>query len=166
MAAKEDFTQDEWTKLLMSPTIAGMAVTAADPSGVWGMLKEAFASGSAIAAVKNDPHADALQKAVVEDFDNADMLGEIREALKTQFAGAKPEEIIPRALAELKEVSDILDAKARYDAHDFKLWLQQVSQSVAEAASEGGFLGFGGVKVSDAEKATLADISKTLGIKT
>jgi hypothetical protein len=34
---------------------------------------------------------------------------------------------------------------------------------VAEAASEGGFLGFGGVKVSDTEKATLAEISKALG---
>ena len=28
---------------------------------------------------------------------------------------------------------------------------------------EGGFLGFGGVQVSDAEKATLADIAKALG---
>jgi hypothetical protein len=34
---------------------------------------------------------------------------------------------------------------------------------VAEASTEGGFLGFGGVKVSDAEKATLADIAKALG---
>jgi hypothetical protein len=34
---------------------------------------------------------------------------------------------------------------------------------VAEAAKEGGVLGFGGVPVSDAEKATLADISKALG---
>jgi len=33
---------------------------------------------------------------------------------------------------------------------------------VAEAALEGGFLGFGGVKVSDAEEATLDDIAKPL----
>jgi len=36
----------------------------------------------------------------------------------------------------------------------------------AEAASEGGFLGIGGVQVSEAEKATLGNISKTLGIST
>jgi hypothetical protein len=36
-------------------------------------------------------------------------------------------------------------------------------QKVAEAATEGSFLGFGGVRVSDAEKATLDDISKALG---
>jgi len=33
----------------------------------------------------------------------------------------------------------------------------------AEASMEGGFLGFGGVQVSDAEKATLADIAKAFG---
>jgi hypothetical protein len=34
---------------------------------------------------------------------------------------------------------------------------------VAEAASEGSFLGFGGVRVSEAEKATLDDIAAALG---
>jgi len=33
---------------------------------------------------------------------------------------------------------------------------------VAAASAEGGFLGMGGVQVTDAEKATLADISKAL----
>jgi hypothetical protein len=43
--------------------------------------------------------------------------------------------------------------------------LRHTSQAVAEAAPEGGFLGFGGVRVSDAEKATLAEISGALGLK-
>jgi hypothetical protein len=34
---------------------------------------------------------------------------------------------------------------------------------VAEASKEGGFLGFGGVQVSEAEKATLAEIATALG---
>jgi hypothetical protein len=38
-----------------------------------------------------------------------------------------------------------------------------VAQKVAEASSEGGFLGFGGVQVSDAEKASLADVARALG---
>jgi hypothetical protein len=37
---------------------------------------------------------------------------------------------------------------------------------VANASSEGGFLGFGGVQVSDAEKATLDEISKALKLTT
>jgi hypothetical protein len=39
---------------------------------------------------------------------------------------------------------------------------QGVAQKAAEAGTEGGFLGFGGVAVSDAEKATLVEISAAL----
>ena len=66
-------------------------------------------------------------------------------------------------LANLRNVSKILDAKAPADAAAFKTWLRSIGQNVAEAASEGSFLGFGGVRVSDAEKATLDDIAEALG---
>ncbi|ODR95110.1 hypothetical protein AUC70_05130 [Methyloceanibacter stevinii] len=162
MADKQSFTQDEWITILMSPTIAGMAITAADPSGLWGMLKESFASGTALATAKSDPSADPLVKAVVTDFESADGRGEIIEALKARFAGATPDDVVPKALAVLADVARILDAKAPGDAAAFKAWLEEISLKVAEASKEGGFLGFGGVRVSDAEKATLADIQKTL----
>jgi hypothetical protein len=71
--------------------------------------------------------------------------------------------VVQRSLANLREVSAILDAKAPGDAPAFKAWLRAISQKVAEASAEGGFLGFGGVQVSEAEKATLADIAKALG---
>ena len=40
MADKSNFTPDEWKLLLESVTMAGVAVSAADPSGLWGLLKE------------------------------------------------------------------------------------------------------------------------------
>ena len=52
MANKQNFKPDEWTKILESTMLAGMAVSAAEPSGLWGALKEAFASNSALAAAK------------------------------------------------------------------------------------------------------------------
>jgi len=42
------------------------------------------------------------------------------------------------------------------------MWLQGVAQKAAEAGTEGGFLGFGGVAVSEAEKSTLSEISLAL----
>ena len=48
MATKANFTAEEWGKVLSSPMIAGMAITAADPSGVWGLLKEGMAGGWAL----------------------------------------------------------------------------------------------------------------------
>ena len=55
MADKSNFTPDEWKLLLESVMMAGIAVSATDPSGLWGLLKESFAGGTALAAAKTDP---------------------------------------------------------------------------------------------------------------
>jgi len=62
----------------------------------------------------------------------------------------------------LQQAGAVVEAKAPGDAAAFKGWLRQISQHVAEASKEGGFLGIGGVRVSEAEKATLAEISSAL----
>jgi hypothetical protein len=60
MPDKSTFTPDEWKLLLESVMMAGIAVSAAEPSGLWGLLKESFAEGSALMTAKMDPGADAL----------------------------------------------------------------------------------------------------------
>ena len=166
MANKQNFKPEEWTKILESTMLAGMAVSAAEPSGLWGAVKEAFASSSTLAAAKSDAGSNELVKAVVADFETKEGRAAVQEALRQHLAGAKePGEVVQRSLTNLKEVSAILNAKAPQDAAAFKAWLQTISENVAEASSEGGFLGIGGVQVSDAEKATFADISKVLGTR-
>ena len=53
MANKQSFTPDEWTKIVESVALAGMAVTAADPSGLIGLLHESFAGARAVAEEKS-----------------------------------------------------------------------------------------------------------------
>jgi hypothetical protein len=161
MATKTDFTPDQWSKLIQAPLLAGFAVSAADPSGLIGTLQEGMASARALAAAKSGP-ADALIKAVVEDLLTADGRNTAREGVQKMIQGAQLPEIKARALAELAAVGKILDTVAPADAPVFKSWLNSVATAVAEAASEGGFLGFGGVKVSENERATLAEISTAL----
>jgi hypothetical protein len=141
-----------------------MAVSLADPSGLIGMTKEGLASGSALLAAKTDANANALVKAVVADFETAGGRSAAREAIKTTVTGKQPAEMKAALLETLGRTASILDAKAAADAPAFKAWLVQISKRVAEAATEGGFLGFGGVRVSDAEKATLDEISRALGL--
>ena len=86
-----------------------------------------------------------------------------RAALQARFSGLKIDAVKDAALDELKAVSAILDLKAPTDAPAFKAWLQDVARTAAEAGTEGGFLGFGGVAVSEPEKAALADIAGSLG---
>jgi len=162
MANKASFTADEWKLLLESPMLAAMAVTAADPSGLWGVIKEGFAASGALAQAKADAESNALIRAVVADFETSEGRSAARDGLKAKLAGGKPGELKPKAIDGLRQVAALLEAKAPEDAPAFKAWLQGIAQRVAEASKEGGFLGFGGVQVSDAEKATLAEISGAL----
>ena len=83
MANKASFTPEEWTKVLESVAVTGVAVTAAEPSGLWGMLKEAFAGGAALAAAKADPNANELVKAAIAVEAEKATVAEIAAALGT-----------------------------------------------------------------------------------
>jgi hypothetical protein len=165
MATKADFTADEWKLLLQSPLIAGVAISAADPSGLIGMMKESMASARALIQAKTDPNADALVKAVAGEFETSEGRGLAQDGVKTAISGAKASaDIVSKALAALKATSALLDAKGGADAAPFKTWLAGVAKAVAEAAPEGGFLGFGGTQVSETEKTTVAQIAAALGV--
>ncbi|KAA2236493.1 hypothetical protein F0L46_15015 [Salinarimonas soli] len=163
MTGKANFTPDEWARVVGSPMVASMAITAADPSGLWGLLKESMSGGWALLEVKQDAGANPLAKAVAEDMTNADVRTSAREAMQARFKGAQLSDLKARAIDELRGVSSLLDSKAPDEAAGFKRWLQTVAQRAAEAGTEGGFLGFGGVVVSDAERATLVEIMTALG---
>ena len=164
MADKSNFTPEEWKLLLESVMMAGIAVTVAEPSGLWGLLKESFASGSALRQAKIDPGSSPLIKAVVADFDTSEGQSTARDGLREKLATGKPGEIKAQCIETLRQARALVDAKAPDDAAAFKGWLREISQHVAEASKEGGFLGIGGVLVSDAEKATLTEISSALGL--
>ena len=61
---------------------AGMAITAAEPSGLWGLLKESFAGSSELAHAAAEPNANALVKAVVKDFATSEGRSVARDGLK------------------------------------------------------------------------------------
>ena len=162
MADKSTFTADEWKTLLESVMAPGLAVTAAEPSGLWGLLQESFAGGKMLAKTKMDTNSNPLIKAVVDDFATSEGRAVARDGLQDHLRSKKPSEIKTACIEILQKVDSVLTAKAPGDAAAFKNWLREISQQVAEASTEGGFLGIGGVAVSDTEKATLAEISSAL----
>jgi hypothetical protein len=162
MVTKTDFTPEEWGRIVASPMVAGMAITAADPSGPWGLLQEGIAGGRSVLDAKQNAMANPLAKAIAEDITNADTRKAAQDRMQTLFKGAQVGEIKRRAIEELRSVAALVDAKAPQEAVGFKAWLEDVANGAAEAGKEGGFLGFGGVAVSDAERATLAEISAAL----
>ena len=163
MAVKTNFSSGEWKTVLEAPVLAGFAITAADPSGIFGTLKEGWANAKELAAAKTSA-SDELIKSVAEDLFTSEGRTGAHDRMAALLKGAKREELKDRALAELKRAVALVDAKAPADAGTFKHWLSHIAQIVAEAGSEGGFLGFGGVQVSDKEKATLAELHGVLGV--
>lgn len=166
MANKANFTPEEWQQVLEGVMMSSMAVSAADPSGLWGMLKEGFASAGALADIKAKGGSNELINAIVDDFGTSEGRTITRDGLKEKFAGAKPKDIKFRSIESLNQLSGLLDAKAPEDAVEVKAWLRDIAQRVAEASKEGGFLFFGGERVSEAERATLDEISNALSVRT
>ena len=128
----------------------GIAVSAADPSGLWGTLREFYANSAALDAAKRDPHVNDLVRAVLADLDSDQGKERLQKGLHKRFAEATgPADVVRVSLATLKQTAAILDEREPADAAAFKDWLFGVSEKVAEAASEGGFLGIGGYLACD-----------------
>lgn len=162
MTTKANFTEDEWKVLGRAPMMAGLVVVAASPSGPIGMVQESLAVARILSEAKTQTGSSELLTALVSDLSTP---GGRQAPDISELRGKSPDEIRRYALDGCQQAVAVLDRKARpEESQAFKRWLHSVGQKVAEAAKEGGFLGFGGTQVSDQEKQALTDLRKTLGI--
>jgi hypothetical protein len=161
MTTKKDYTTEEWNQLLESPLQAGFYVIYADPS-VTGMFKEMKALFKAVLEQTIPDGAQELVGSLVADIKEK---SENKEQMPSSDDMSKgdPEEIMARMLAFVQNVAALVDAKATSEeAAGFKEWLYAVAKAVSEAVKDGGFMGMGGKRVSDKEKAALENLKSTL----
>lgn len=162
MATKADFNSDEWRQLLQAPGLTSLVVVAASPSGPMGVIKEMFAAGKLLADTQGQKGQNALIDAIMTDLTSAEGRGQAQPKL----SGKSPDEVRNAALDGLRQVAALVDRKASAEADGFKSWLLSLSNRVAEAAKEGGFLGIGGTRVNEQEAAALKATAMALGIST
>jgi hypothetical protein len=163
MTAKIDFTAEEWNQIRRAPFMAGLVMVAASPSGPFGVVKEMFAVGKMLADVKREGASSDLAKAVVADLETAE--GRQR-SVPAEFQGKAPDQLRSAALEACRQAAAVVEKKAKPDeSQAFKQWLISIGHRVADAAKEGGFLGFGGVRVSEQETSALKDLTSALGLK-
>ena len=161
MPGKADFTPEEWKKIVAAAPMAGLAVTCASPNGPWGVMKEMLSMGMAMAEMLQKGTSNPLIADLVADLKARESKPEPPQNLKD------PEQCKDAALQHLRAVNEILDSKVKGpQADEFKRWLVTVAHRVAEAANEGGLFGFGGERVSEAEKAVIRQIAFSLGQST
>ena len=147
-------------QLLQAPLAAGMYIMIADPSFVVGSLKEAFVISYSIIQKPKENNSELLA-ALLADFQQKETLKQAQIKFEKKDIA-----VIKRAISDaLKGVVQILDQKAtKGECKEIKSWLYDVSVKVANAATEGGFLGFGGTRVSDNETLALQEIANHLEV--
>jgi hypothetical protein len=162
MDITNEFNEDEWKTIISAPAMAGVAVAAASPNGPYGFMKEMLSIGMSLQDIVERSSANSLINALIDD---------VRRRRTRTTAPLKdvtsPEEAKKRALAHLRAVAEILYRKPAVSdaaAEEFKRWLVTIAQRVAEAATEGGFLGIGGELVSDDERAAIRQVAFALGL--
>ncbi|MDD4254677.1 MAG: hypothetical protein PHP59_04790 [Methanofollis sp.] len=162
MATKADFSTGEWGRLLQAPVAAGFSVMLADPDFT-GILRELKALSRAFDRLEVPHEAEELVGSLVADLR---AMSERKEHLpgSEDFTEGRPEEIRVRILEDLRGIGPILAARATPgEAAGFREWLIGIGRAVAEASREGGFLGIGGARVSEKEKAALRELAEVLG---
>lgn len=159
MSVRDQYAPQDWARVVGAPMLAGIAVTAADPGGLWGAVKESAAVAGTIAKANAPGAENPLIDEIVAAYQTAAGRDMARGVLKSEAKGRKPGEVVAAAVAELGAVMALVVAKTPEAAPGFRDWLNDIAARVAEAGTEGGFLGFGGEKVSAAETATLERIA-------
>ena len=162
MSVKTDYSAEEWKLLLKAPLMAGLAVVAASPSGPLGVLREMFAVGKLVSDARTQAGSSELLRALASELSAPDARGQIDAA---ELRGLAPEQLKARALEACRTLATLIDGKATpVEAEEVKRWLVGIAQRTAQAAKEGGFLGFGGVQVSETETGAIRDVARALGI--
>ena len=162
MAKKVDFTSEEWQQILSMPQVASLYVVLASPSNPLGLAQEMIASTKGIVEALKSSSGNELVDAVAADIREK---AEKRERLEPPLQASKdPNEMKAQCLQTCRDAAALLSQKAPADAQAYKQWVYQAAQNSANAASEGGFFGIGGEKVSEAETAALKEIAAALGI--
>jgi hypothetical protein len=137
--------------------MAAVLVMTASPSGPIGLVQESAAVGRMIMEAANTAQTPLL-KSLAEDMKSSMSIAKVPPK-------ASPAAVQEAATEILRRTSELLGTKATPDeATEVRQWLKKVAQATAEAAKEGGFLGFGGTLVSEEEKAAIAKVNSTLGI--
>jgi hypothetical protein len=163
MAKQDTFTHEEWALLRLAPPFVARGTAAADPSGLFSSIKESFAGAKGMAeAFKANGGLElfaalAVDRSIPGMPDPKALLGEGSREQQMQSLKTAVLERVKSAVALVASKASSAEAEA------YRQMLVGVAERAAEASKEGGFLGFGGVRVSDKEQAFITEVKAASG---
>ena len=168
------FSEEELKLLASTPHLIGMAMALAGGSGLIGTGKELFASAQSILAGVKDHPGNALIQEITPNpaGDRQAAIDQVRKQRDWAVARLKEkgidssDKLRAQAIADAHAVAALLAAKSsKQETAEYRKWALSVAEKVAMAASEGGFLGFGGEQLSAEEIKLLSELKAALESK-
>jgi hypothetical protein len=159
MTTKSDFTDEEWARLERAPMVAAMAISLADPGGPIEAVKESLAGMKTVAEAAVSESRGELVESVAKSFT------EKVQRRQNPLGGFKPRGALAgeEILGELRAVNTLVTQKATSEeAAGFRELLLTAAKRAADAAKEGGFLGFKAERVSEGEQRMLDKLREAL----
>jgi hypothetical protein len=148
VTAKADFTEEEWKTILEAPPSAGLLVILSDRGG---SIRETFSMAKAYTEARQQQGESELLDEVVA----------AKPEMDRSRAGS-PEELKQHSLDNVRQGIAVLRGKASdEEVEEYRKFILGLAERVAEARKE-GFLGLSGERVSDAERAAIAEIEGAL----
>jgi hypothetical protein len=149
MTGKADFSPEEWEAVLKGPPSAGTIVITAQRGGTF---RETFSMAKAYGEARKQHGESELLDEIASTKPEID---------QTRYHS--PEELKDHGLRHLRDAVELLERKATPEEVDeYRRFVLTLANRVAEAHKE-GFLGLSGERVSEAEKAAVAEIAEALG---
>jgi hypothetical protein len=149
MAKKADFNAEEWETVVGGPVSAALLVAAAERGGTF---RESLEVAKAYAEARQHGGQNALLDEIVSS--------------PPAVSGARyssAEELREASLQRVRDAVAVLSAKAEpADVEAYRDFVLQVAERVAQAHKEGGVLGIGGKRVSEAERQAIEAIKQAL----
>jgi len=157
MSTKSDFPEEEWTRIVRAPFVAGLAISLADPGGPIEAAKETMAT------VKSSTNPPSREQLLAEVALELNAMTQHRQNPLKGYKPVKGEAPGEQILEELRAVQALVAARATpEETAAFGQWLLATAQAAADAAKDGGFMGFGAKQVSDGEQAMLDRLREAL----
>ena len=158
MTTRADFTDEEWERLQRAPLVASMAISLADPGGPIEVIKESTAALKTINEAAMGGGGQLVDEVAIS-------IAEMAQQRKNPIGDFKPRgaDQGEQILEELRAVNSLLTEKATpEEAAAFREFLLKSAQRSADAAKEGGFMGFKAERVSEGEQGMLDKLREVL----
>jgi hypothetical protein len=162
MTSRINYMPDEWKVLSDAPLAVGGAVAAAAPGGIVGAVKEGVALiNCMMKAAQRHPNNQLIQELAPKGMsrEQIDMWTQVARTMMQQSQTAP---LMDAGVVACQKVAMVLQSKAEpQEADEFKRWLLEVGEDVANAAREGGSVG---TNVTPQEAQILNMMSSALGV--